>query len=303
MKKYLLTILSFCLFFSLVSAIALPQRVSAQPVTWQLLYSQGAPDSNGLTAADMKDNGSNRTLAHEADYALFMPDKDKATGQAVVILPGGAYHSVAYRHEGLQVAEWMTEQGLVALVLRYRMPNGHYEVPLNDVHAAIRLLKAGASQYNIDPGKVGVIGFSAGGHLASTASTTYDADTRPAFSILVYPVITMNEKYTHLQSRQNLTGQRYNAALVERYSSENRVTPDTPPTFMVFSHNDDAVPTMNGILYYNALRENNVPAEFHIYPSGKHGWGWNQRNFDNFEEMTASLARWLRDRNNDNIRP
>lgn len=202
----------------------------------------------------------------------------------------GGYGCVCYEREGLEVAHWLGDHGIAALVLRYRMPNGHHEIPLEDVHEAIRIARRNAPSWGVDPHQVGVMGFSAGGHLASTASTHFDERTRPDFSILIYPVITMGERYTHMGSRENLLGKGYDAGLVERYSSERQVTPQTPPAFIALSDNDEVVPVRNSILYYDALKENGVPAELHVYPTGRHGW---IGRFDYWDEYRAALLRWL----------
>ena len=254
------------------------------------LYPDGAVESNGFSAADVRLTATNLDKCAEADYFVFPADPAQATGQAVVICPGGGYISLAYGHEGLDVAEWMNEHGITAVVLRYRMPNGHHEIPLEDVHEAIRIARRNAPSWGVDPHQVGVMGFSAGGHLASTASTHFDERTRPDFSILIYPVITMGERYTHMGSRENLLGKGSDAGLVERYSSERQVTPQTPPAFIALSDNDEVVPVRNRILHYDALKENGVAAELHVYPTGRHGW---IGRFDYWDEYRAALLRWL----------
>ena len=281
MKKTL-SLFAGALFWIFPATAQIPE---AQP-----LYPQGAPDNNGLPADKAVYAESHAEKIAEADYMLFRADPSKATGQAVVICPGGAYLGVAYTHEGIQVAQWMNERGITALMLRYRMPNGHHEIPLEDVHEAIRIARRNAPSWGVDPHQVGVMGFSAGGHLASTASTHFDERTRPDFSILIYPVITMGERYTHMGSRENLLGKGYDAGLVERYSSERQVTPQTPPAFIALSDNDEVVPVRNSILYYDALKENGVPAELHVYPTGRHGW---IARFDYWDEYRAALLRWL----------
>ena len=281
MKKTL-SLFAGALFWIFPATAQIPE---AQP-----LSPQGAPDNNGLPADKAVYAESHAEKIAEADYMLFRADPSKATGQAVVICPGGAYLGVAYTHEGIQVAQWMNERGITALMLRYRMPNGHHEIPLEDVHEAIRIARRNAPSWGVDPHQVGVMGFSAGGHLASTASTHFDERTRPDFSILIYPVITMGERYTHMGSRENLLGKGYDAGLVERYSSERQVTPQTPPAFIALSDNDEVVPVRNSILYYDALKENGVPAELHVYPTGRHGW---IGRFDYWDEYRAALLRWL----------
>lgn len=266
--------------------------VSAQ--TWLPLYPNGAPDSNGLEKSDRKQIDDFRLdWASEADYSVFLPEKGKATGQAVIILPGGGYSGVAYNHEGIQVAKWLNANGIAGIVVRYRMPNGHYEIPLEDVHAAFRLVRHNAAKWGINPKNIGIMGFSAGGHLAATADVYFDAGTRPDFAVLIYPVISFQEKITHHGSRTNLIGAEYNAELVNKYSTELNVKENTPPTFIALSDDDKVVVPANGIAFYNALKEKDIPGELHIYPTGGHGWGWNE-DFTYKDEVRTSLLRWLK---------
>lgn len=265
----------------------------AQDAGFVPLYVSPPAESNGLRrAGEIRERGA-LIGGVEADYALFLPGGARATGQAVVVCPGGGYAGVAYMHEGVQVGQWLAEQGVAAVVLRYRMPNGHDAVPLADVHEAIRMVRSRAGEWGVDPGRVGVMGFSAGGHLAATAATHFDAGTRPDFAVLIYPVITMDERLTHRGSRDNLLGTAPDAALVARYSNERQVTPQTPRVFIALSDDDTVVDPRNSTLFYDALRAAGVPGELHIYPSGGHGWGWLP-TFRYHDEVTRSLGRWLR---------
>lgn len=194
------------------------------------------------------------------------------------------------RARGIEVARWLGDHGIAALVLRYRMPNGHHEIPLEDVHEAIRIARRNAPSWGVDPHQVGVMGFSAGGHLASTASTHFDERTRPDFSILIYPVITMGERYTHMGSRENLLGKGYDAGLVERYSSERQVTPQTPPAFIALSDNDEVVPSVTvSCITTRSKKTAYRPNCTSIRPAGT---GWIGR-FDYWDEYRAALLRWL----------
>ena len=267
------------------------------------LYPEGAQESNGLSRDEVKLTPEFLSMAAEADYAVFLPDSDRATGQAVVICPGGGYAGVSYAHEGIAVARWLNERGIAAVVLRYRMPNGHAEIPLKDAQTAIETVRRNAEKWHVDPDQVGIMGFSAGGHLASTVSThfTYEGD-RPDFSILIYPVITLDERSVHLGSRQNLIGRDAPIEQVDLYSNHKQVTARTPGAFLALSDDDKTVPPLNSLLYYKALKTFGIPAELHIYPSGGHGWGWRE-SFAYHDELTASLDRWLREiRKRDRIR-
>ena len=286
MKKTL-SLFAGALFWIFPATAQIPE---AQP-----LYPQGAPDNNGLPADKAVYAESHAEKIAEADYLLFRADPSTATGQAVVICPGGAYLGVAYTHEGIQVAQWMNERGITALMLRYRMPNGHHDIPLHDARTAIALLRDHAAEWGIDPHQVGIMGFSAGGHLASTVSTHFENDSqRPDFSILIYPVITMDERYTHKVSREELIGRDAPIELVDRYSNEKQVSDRTPVTFLALSDDDGGVPPVNSTMYYEALKAHGVPAELHVYPSGGHGWGWLE-TFKYHDELRTSLDRWLKE--------
>lgn len=327
--KYLLTIAA-----TLVAAIAVYAQpgCSLKPTHTFRLYPEGQEsdkglegalgpgESNGLSRDEyLEPNGANGNISDNARIDLYVPKRPN--GQMVIVCPGGAYTYVAVYNEGTYVADWMTERGITLAVLRYRMPNGHWEVPLTDVHNAFRFCRAKASEWGID--QIGVMGFSAGGHLAACASNMFkDEVTRPDFSILIYPVITMEESYTHLGSRYNLIGhddvwdnkeqtvteyekaQNMKAGLIQRYSMEKNVSENTPPTFLAHSSNDAGVPVANTINYYMQLVRHNVPAEMHIYPYGGHGWGFSSEKYkgkgndklgSDRKQFEMSLESWLED--------
>jgi acetyl esterase/lipase len=221
---------------------------------------------------------------------VFLPEKPN--GKAIIDCPGGGYQNLAMEHEGTQFAPWLNDQGIALIILKYRMPKGNHEIPLSDAKQAIRIVRQHAKEWNIDPDKVGIMGFSAGGHLASTLATHFDAETRPDFQILFYPVITMDNTYTHGGSRKNLLGENPSDELLQLYSNELQVTPETPKAFILFSDDDKAVPSANGVNYYLALQKNGVSAELHIYPTGGHGWGFRD-NFIYKSQWTAALEQWL----------
>jgi acetyl esterase/lipase len=229
------------------------------------------------------------TNVQKPDIAVYLPAKRQSTGQAVVICPGGGYWALAYNLEGIDIAKWLNSKGIAGIVLKYRLPTSEGQVipnesPLMDAKRALRLVRYHASEWNIDPEGIGIMGFSAGGHLASTLGThfdygeTYSSDPveriscRPDFMILVYPVITMTKPFMHKGSRNALIGENPETALAEKYSNELQVTEDTPPTFLVHAGDDKGVPVENSLVFYQALVDNDVPAEMHIYPKGGHGF-------------------------------
>ena len=296
-----------------------PVKIS-DPVQGKTIEALGLEmkDANGLSGAEtMNDEGNIGNISDLARFDLYFPKKPN--GQLAVVCPGGGYVIVSSYNEGVYVADWMLSQGITVAVVKYRLPNGHWEVPLEDVQNVFRYCREHAAEWNID--QIGVIGFSAGGHLAASAETLYtDAATRPDFSILVYPVIAFDQTPSHRGTRFSLIGndekwtstegksadqwiadQELHAELIEKYTLSNKVTPDTPPTFIVQSTDDNVVPVINSIIFYNRLVDNGVSAEMHLYPKGGHGWGFSTTKFvsrDGLgyarEEFEASLGRWLK---------
>jgi len=238
------------------------------------LWPNGAPDAVGTEDAD------------KPKLTVWLPSADKANGAAVVICPGGGYGGLARDHEGKQIAEWLTARGIAGIILEYRhAPRYRHPAPLQDAQRALRTVRARAKEWNIDPKRVGIWGFSAGGHLASTAATHFDAgkanaddaiekeSCRPDFAILAYPVITLKAPHAHVGSRNNLLGKQPDEKLIESLSNETQVTKETPPTFLFHTNADKAVVPENSILFYLALRKAGVPSEMHIYETGAHGVG------------------------------
>ncbi len=246
---------------------------AAAPV--ELLWPQGAPGAKGDQPAD------------KPTLTIFLPDEQKATGTAVVICPGGGYGGLATDHEGHQIARWFNDLGVAGFMLEYRHRGRGYghPAPLQDAQRAIRTVRSRAAEWKIAPERIGIMGFSAGGHLASTAGTHFDrgnphaddpierVSCRPDFLILCYPVITLDEPFTHRGSRVNLLGANADPELVRSLSNEKQVTPQTPPTFLFHTDEDKAVPVENSVQFYLALRRAGVPAEMHIYKIGRHGLG------------------------------
>lgn len=208
---------------------------------------------------------------------VYIPNKKGATGQAVVICPGGGYARLAYDWEGTDVAKLLNAHGIAAFVLKYRLPDSAScttpdQVPLTDAKQAMEIVRARATEWNINPNKVGIMGFSAGGHLAATLSTHFEQNTRPNFSILIYPVISMDKAIAHMGSRNNLIGKHPTDAMIKLYSNELQITAQTPPTFILHATDDSTVPVENSLVYYQGLKKNGIPAEMHIFPTGGHGF-------------------------------
>lgn len=223
------------------------------------------------------------------DIAVYLPSRKNATGQAVVICPGGGYRILAYDWEGTDIAKWLNAHGIAAVILKYRLPISASNIiphksPLMDAQRAMRLVRHHAGDWNIHPDKIGIMGFSAGGHLAATLGTHFDEahtatgdaidslDCRPDFMILMYPVITFSKPFMHRGSKEALIGKNPDPSLVDYYSNELQVKDNTPPAFMVHAGDDEAVPVENSLVFYQALKDKNIPAELHIYPTGGHGF-------------------------------
>lgn len=245
----------------------------------QLLWPKGAPNSN-------------ENPTDTAKVTVFLPDEKKNTGRAIVICPGGGYTHLAMRHEGTDWASFFNSQGITAVVLKYRMPRGNYDVPVSDAEEAVKLVRRNAKTWKVDPQQVGIMGFSAGGHLASTVATHAKGDAKPDFQILFYPVITMDLAYTHRGSHDNLLGKSPKKKLEREYSNEQQVTRVTPRAFIALSDDDHAVLPSNGVNYYLECLRHDVPATMHVYPSGGHGWGYRD-SFAYHIEMLLELKAWL----------
>lgn len=216
---------------------------------------------------------TNGNSADTAKIKVFLPDSKKATGRAVVIVPGGAYKSVSINSEGVQWASFFNNLGIAAIVLKYRLPNGNPRVPLADIEEAMRIVKRNAVQWKIKNNDIGVVGFSAGGHLASLLATKAPADLRPNFQILFYPVITMMPDFAHKQSHDNFLGSNAKKKEEREYSTDMSVNRNTPRSLIIVCDDDNVVAPANGVNFYNELYRHDVPASLFVFPEGGHGWG------------------------------
>ena len=265
----------------------------ALPGPMELLWPEGAPGALGKAPED------------KPSLTLF-PAKE--TGPAVVVCPGGGYGNLALGHEGRDVAAWLNKRGYGVFVLRYRLgPRYHHPAMMHDVQRAIRMVRSRAAEWKVDPKKIGVMGFSAGGHLASTAVTHFDdgkadakdpidrVNCRPDFGILVYPVIVLGKSYTHKGSQRNLLGDKVgDPKLIKLLSNDRRVTKRTPPCFLIHTGGDRGVPPENSVDFYRAMRKAGVSVELHLYEKGHHGFGLAQKERDKkLSTWPDLLAVWL----------
>ncbi|RDV14818.1 alpha/beta hydrolase [Pontibacter diazotrophicus] len=280
------------LLLLLLSFMPFPKAFSQQIPLEIPLYSGKIPGEIPGPDEETASNEGGRlrySKIRKPTLSVYLPPKEKATGTAVVICPGGGYSIVAAGHEGHDVAKKFNEQGIAAFVLKYRLPDAKTSsrpdiAPLQDAQQAMLLIRERAKEWQVNPEKLGIMGFSAGGHLASTAGTHFQESSvpnaaqtnlRPDFMLLLYPVISSDKTFAHQGSFDKLLGTGATADRLNEFSNEKEVTAQTPPTFLVHASDDKAVPVKNSIVFYEALLQHEVPAELHIYQNGGHGFGLN----------------------------
>lgn len=287
MKKTFTTICALLIF-----AAAAAQR----PAPFELkLWPGGPPHSNGLAGPETRSADSRISNVSDPTLTVFLPDPAKNSGRTLLICPGGGYSLLVFEQEGTAFAEWFAENGIVGAVLKYRMPNRHPAIPLEDARQAMHILRENAGRWGADPAQTGVIGFSAGGHLATTLATQYDEGSRPDFVIAVYPAVSFDDRYLRRSSsgyRNLIGGDSASLQLRDRYSNEKHVTPRTPPTLLLFSDDDKTVNPTHGAAFYRALKAHGIPAAFHVYPSGGHGWAF-RADFAYHQPMKETLLDWI----------
>jgi acetyl esterase/lipase len=288
-------VLLVCAFLCGLSpaALAKAEKTNGDNHTPRLLWPKGAPGAKGKKDSDIP------------AVIVYLPPATKATGAAIVICPGGGYGGLAMDHEGHQVARWLNSLGVAGVIVRYRVVPYRHPYPSLDAQRAVRYTRAHAKQWHIDPSRVGILGFSAGGHLASTVGTHFDRgkkdapdpidrqSCRPDFMVLVYPVISLTASYTHSGSRDNLLGPDAAVSLRKNLSNELQITDKTPPAFLVHTTEDTVVPPENSIAFYLALHKAKVPAEIHIFEKGQHGLGLGRKGFA-FSHWPELCVKWLR---------
>jgi acetyl esterase/lipase len=293
MRRSLPALILSLLFVLSKSLAAAPQPPQRERI---LLWPNGAPGAKGTAERD------------KPSLTVYAPSADKRNGCAVVVCPGGGYGHLAIGHEGKDVAEWFNTFGVTAFVLRYRIaPHYRHPSPLTDAQRAIRTVRHSAKKWHVDPKRVGIMGFSAGGHLVTTAATHFDGgksdaadpvdreSCRPAFLIACYPVVSFTTKYTHRGSMRNLLGASPDPKLVKSLSNELQVTKETPPTFLFHTSADRGVPAENSVLFYLACRKAGVPVEMHIYEQGRHGVGLAQKD-PVLSSWPGRLQDWMKQR-------
>ena len=267
-------LLSIFLFLSLTIS------TSAQRVVEMNIWNGRVPHPTGVDTDTAK-------------MRVYLPDAKRATGRAIVICPGGAYARLSMENEGTAWAPFFNDLGIAAIVLKYRLPNGVAQAPISDAEQAMRLVRQHAQSWNINRNDVGIMGSSAGGHLASTIATHSRGDAKPNFQILFYPVITMMPHFTHKESHDNLLGRKPSKREEREYSNDIQVTRVTPRAFIALSDDDNVVQPANGVNYYFELYRHDVPASLHVYPAGGHGYGFDSR-YRYHVEMRLDLQAWLR---------
>jgi acetyl esterase/lipase len=294
-------------FFTLIFILT-TLSTNAQSVTEMSLYEGAIPNEKAAENLEKMTKTDGMVRIHDVSkptLTRFSPTNPN--GKSIIICPGGGYSILASGHEGIDVAKALNDLGVTAFILKYRLPSDRTAIdkslaPLQDAQQAIRMVRKNAEKWGLNANKIGIMGFSAGGHLAATATTHFAekadpsvSDTisvRPDFSMLIYPVISFDTTITHKGSRNNLIGTNPTAEMTQKFSNELHITPQTPPIFLVHAGNDATVPVENSLRFYQNCIKNKVPAEMHLYPKGKHGFGMNNKTTE--DKWMERLATWLK---------
>ena len=288
------------LFAAVVTSVATAQKPivistahsGADEIVENLWNNATAPHSNGITADESINEKYELFDTTQTDLYIYKADPAVATGQGVVVVPGGGYRKVCIEYDGFAVARYLRSIGITAIVVKYRLPNGHSKVPLEDAQQALRYMLANGASWGVDPKQVGILGSSAGGYLAAHVSTATPDNEKPAFAILIYPVITGSTHSTHHGTFSHMLGKERTAVEQEYFSLENRVTSTTPPTLLLVADDDLTVPTVSSMRYYKALKYYGIPAAMHLFPSGGHGWAGHD-DYRYAEPAKRAIADWL----------
>lgn len=270
------------------------------------LWPEGVPGARAI-GPERHEAGGRITHVSEPTLTIYAPAIDRPNGTAVIIAPGGGYGLLSTEREGVQYANWLSTLGVTSFVLKYRLAEFGHPAPLQDVLRAVRLVRSRAAEFKVNPARIGVMGSSAGGHLAASAGTLFDhpagrtgapldaTSARPDFLILMYPVITMDDPHAHAGSRRNLLGEKPSPELLQLASLEKQVTAATPPTLLIHTQEDQSVPVENSILFYQALTRARVPAEMYLFEHGSHGMGM-KADFGTASDWPQRAEEWLRHR-------
>ena len=291
----------YILFAAVVTSVATAQKPvvlsleqsGADEIVENLWNNTSAPHSNGITADESINEKCELFDTTQTDLYIYKADPAVATGQAVLVVPGGGYRKVCIEYDGFGVAKYLRSIGVTAVVVKYRLPNGHHEVPLEDAQEALRFLRREGSKWGVDPTQVGILGSSAGGHLAAYLSNVTPEAELPAFAVLIYPVITGDTQRTHHGSFNYLLGATRTDSEQQHLSLENRVSQKTPPTLLLLADDDLTVPTVSSTRYYKSLKYHGVKAAMHIFPSGGHGWA-GHNDYLYAEPNKEAIADWLK---------
>ncbi|MFI3305196.1 MAG: alpha/beta hydrolase [Rikenellaceae bacterium] len=292
MKRVFIATVSILLLSIVATSAALPKGRFAEDEKIKIWSNKSAPHSNNYEG-ELRENTTNLIgNITEAELLIYKPKGENRGDKAVVICPGGGYSILSMMNEGQRIAEWFAENGITAAVVVYRLPNGVCEVPSEDVVEAMRIMRKRASKLGFDPQKLGVVGFSAGGHLAATVSTLPADEAKPNFSVLFYPVISSEKGLAHEGSFNNLLGKDRTAEESAEYSLDRRVDETTPPAILFHCNDDKTVKPVNSTLYYNALSRYQRHAALYIFPEGRHGWG-NKDSFEYQSMWQSLLLDWI----------
>ena len=268
------------------------EQSGADEIVENLWNNTTAPHSNGITADESLNEKCELENTTQTDLYIYKADPAIATGQAVVVVPGGGYRKICIKYDGFEVAKYLRSIGITAVLVKYRLPNGHYEVPLEDAQRAMHYTRTEGAKWGVDPAQVGILGSSAGGYLAAHVSTVTPDEQKPAFAILIYPVISGTTHSTHHGTFNHMLGMSRTDAEQEYFSLENRVTATTPPTLLLLADDDLTVPTTSSMRYYKALCRFGIPAAMHVFPAGGHGWAGHDE-YRYADPAKEAIADWL----------